>query len=82
MLQADGARLWKERNATIALLLSNHSGTGSPAGNQELVGCYIDAAGVGSCPSAAAHVGGGIDSGVCLSPVDVRYPLAAGFASR
>jgi len=76
VLQADGAGLWKERNATITLLLSDHDGAGSPACNQEFIGHRVEAAGVGSCTGFTARVSGGSNSGVDFSPVGVRYTLA------
>jgi len=82
VLQAHGAGLWEERNATIPLLLSDHNGPGSFGCNQEFVGCQFATSAVGSCGRAAADVGSGNSNGVWLSMVGIRYTLATCFTSR
>ena len=82
MLQAHGAGLWKERNATISLLLSDHDSAGSFARNQEFVGCQFTTSAVGSCLRATADADGCNSNGVRLSCVGVRYTLATCFTSR
>ena len=82
MLQAHGAGLWKERNATITLLLSDHESPGSFACNQEFVGCQFTTSGVDSGGCTAADARSGNSHGAWLSMVGVRYTLATCFTSR
>ncbi len=82
MLQAHGAGLWKERNATISFLLSDNDSAGSSACNQEFVGCHFKESSVGSWVRAADDVSGSNDCGIWFSFVGVRYTLATRFTSR
>jgi hypothetical protein len=82
VLQAHGAGLWKERNATIPLVLSDRDSPRSFACNQEFGGCQFTTSAVGSCGSAAADAGSGNSHGVLLSMVGIGYTLAPCFTSR
>jgi hypothetical protein len=83
VLQAHGAGLWKERNATVSFLLSDHDSPGSFACNKEFVGCQFTRSAVGSSGRAAADVGSGNSHTVWLSMVGiVGHTLATCFTSR